>query len=507
MKREITIVSICLAMVAGTLTGRAQSDSIRMLSFDEAYQMMEQNNPGLLRMKEQVRQKEFEQKIKRGMHLPTVSLNAQAVTMSDPLHLDLTSVRDAIVPLYTTLGNYGVFSGVPNPDPTTNSVLPVLPDEMSTQAVREQLLEGAQTIEDANWDQVIQEKSFANVSAGFVWPIFTGSKIQGANQAADVNLNLSKEEVRVTQGELLTELVTRYYGLSLGIQVTEVRKQMFESMDKHYQDAKKMFDNGIIAKVELLHAQVSRNEAEREYQQAVRNVEIARAGLYATLADDSLQTVLPASTLFINKQLDGLAEWVERAKIQNPMLKQIEGKKELVEIQHKLDKRDYLPTIAAMGNYNIVDKNLSPYVPDWLVGVGMKWTLFDGLSRNHEIRASETMQNQVEFAEQKAHNDLEAYVTKLYQELYMQMEQKTELETTLELAEEYATSTEKAFNEGLATSTTVVEAHSKVAQVKALRLKVMYDYDVDLARFLQVAGVPEEFTSFCSGPNTVSESL
>jgi len=507
MKKEITIVIICLAMVTGALTGQAQSDSIRMLSFDEAYQMMEQNNPGLLRMKEQVRQKEFEQKIKRGMHLPTVSLNAQAVTMSDPLHLDLTSVRDAIVPLYTTLGNYGVFSGVPNPDPTTNSVLPVLPDEMSTQAVREQLLEGAQTIEDANWDQVIQEKSFANVSAGFVWPIFAGSKIQGANQAADVNLDLSKEEVRVTQGELLTELVTRYYGLSLGIQVAEVRKQMFGSMDKHYQDAKKMFDNGIIAKVELLHAQVSRNEAEREYQQAVRNVEIARAGLYATLADDSLQTVLPASNLFINKQLDGLAEWVERAKIQNPMLKQIEGKKELVEIQHKVDKRDYLPTIAAMGNYNIVDKNLSPYVPDWLVGVGMKWTLFDGLSRNHEIRASETMQNQVEFAEQKAHNDLEAYVTKLYQELYMQMEQKAELETTLELAEEYATSTEKAFNEGLATSTTVVEAHSKVAQVKALRLKVMYDYDVDLARFLQVAGAPEEFTSYCSGPNTVSESL
>lgn len=507
MRKGIVIVSVCLAIVAIAIRGQAQTDSTRMLSFDEAYQMMEQNNPGLLRMKEQVRQKEFEQKMKRGMHLPTVSLNAQAVTMSDPLHLDLTSVRDAIVPLYTTLGNYGVFSGVPNPDPATNPVLPILPDNLSTQAVREQLLEGAQTIQDANWDQMIQEKSFANLSADFVWPIFAGSKIQGANQAADVNLGISKEEVRVTQGELLTELVTRYYGLALGVQVAEVRKQMFESMDKHYQDAQKMFDNGIIAKVELLHAQVSRNEAEREYQQAVRNVEIARSGLYATLANDSLQTVFPASNLFINKQLDDLSGWLEKAKLQNPMLKQIEGKKELVEIQHKVDKRDYLPTIAAMGNYNIVDKNLSPYIPDWLVGVGMKWTLFDGLSRNHEIHASETLQNQVEYAEQKAHNDLEAYVTKLYQELHMQMEQKAELETTLELAEEYAASTEKAFDEGLATSTTVVEARSKVAQVKALRLKVMYDYDVDLARFLQVAGMPEEFISYCSGPNTISESL
>lgn len=175
--------------------------------------MMEQNNPGLLRMKEQVKQKEFEQKAKRGLYFPTVSLNAQAVTMSDPLHLDLTPVRDAIVPLYNTLGTYGVFSGVPNPDPNTNQMLPVLPDNMGTAAVREKLLEAGQEVQNGDWDQMIQEKTFATVSAGFMWPIYAGSKIQGANEAAAVNLGISKEEVRVEEGTLLTELVQRYYGL------------------------------------------------------------------------------------------------------------------------------------------------------------------------------------------------------------------------------------------------------------------------------------------------------
>ncbi len=484
-----------------------QTESKEVLSFEEAYCLMEENNPGLMRMKEQIKQKEFEQKAKKGMYLPTVSLSAQAVAMSDPIHLDLTPVRDAIVPLYNTLGTYGVFSGVANPDPTTNAVMPVFSDDVSTQLVREQLLEAGETVQSAEWDQMIQDDAFANLSAGFVWPVFAGSKIKSANEAAGIDVDISREELRVTEGQLLTELVTRYYGLALGMQVAKVREQTLVSMENHYRDAEKMFDNGIIAKVELLHARVARNEAEREYKQAKRNVEVIQSGLKATLAKDSIGEIVPASNLFINTELDGLSAWIAKAEASNPQLKQIEGKKQQAEIKHKVEKREYLPTVAMMGNYNIVDKNLSPYMPDWLVGVGMQWTLFDGMSRNQNIRASETLQNQVMYAEQKAHNDLEAYLTKLYEELHMLMEQKTELETTLELAEEYAQSTEKAFSEGLATSNTVVEAQTKVTQVKALRLKVMYDYDVTLAGFLQTSGVPQEFSNFCSGENVVSESL
>jgi len=484
-----------------------QNKPAQPLSFEEAFQLMEQNNPGLQQKKEQVKQKEFEQKVKRGMRLPTVSLNAQAITMSQTISMDLSPVRDAIVPLYTTLGNFGDFSGVPNPDPNTNTEMPILPDDVSTQVVRDNLLEAGQEIQSADWEEVIQDKSFAVASAGFLWPVFSGGKIQGANQAANVNLNISKEEVRQEEGDLLNELVERYYGLELGLQVCKVREQMLENMEKHYQDAKKLYDNGIIAKVELLHAEVSRNEAEREYKQAARNLEIIRSGLASTLSNDTLGQVLPTSHLFINKQINELPQWIATAKTYNPQLRQIQGKKELINIQNKVDKGAYLPTIAMFGNYNIVNKNLSPYIPDWIVGVGLNWTVFDGMSRSNKIKVSNTMQQQVEFAEEQANNNLEAYLSKLYQELLMQMEQKQELQSTLALATEYSASTEKAFNQGLATSTSVVDAYVKVAQVKALSLKVMYDYDVALARFLQASGTPAEFITYCSGENTISESL
>lgn len=504
-----TIKQFCstIILVLYGITFAFAQESTQLLTFEDALQIMTEQNPDLQRAKQQIKQKEYELKARRGLYLPQISLSANAVSMSDMLHLDLTPVQEAITPLYTTLGTYGVFSGVANPDPATNQIMPVLPDGMSTSIVREKLLEGGQEIANASWDQVIQEKSFATVSADVMWPLFTGGKIKGANNAAGVDVSLSLEKLRQTEGDLLTELATRYYGLSLGIQVLKVRQQMLEAADHHFSDAQKLFDNGMTAKVELLHAQVSRNEAERAVKQAERNIKIIRSGLDATLAFDTAAHITPASHLFINKEIQEISYWVSKANSVNPQIKQLEGKKELIDIKNKVEKGSYLPTVAMIGTYNLAEKNLSPYVPDWMVGVGLKWTVFEGLGRNNKIKAGETIRQQVNFAEEKAHADLKSYLTKLYEELQMLMEQKSELESTLELAQEYASSTEKAFVEGFTNSTSVVEAYTKVAQVKALRLKVLYDYDVSLAKLLQTAGVPEQYLNFCSGENTTIETI
>ena len=506
MKTIKQIISTVFVLFCVFANGFGQ-ENLRTLTFEEAMRIMTEKNPGLQQAKQRINQREYELKAKRGLYMPQLSLSANAVSMSDMLHLDLTPVKDAITPLYSTLGNYGVFSSVPNPDPATNTTVPVLPDNLSTAAVREKLLGAGNEIENANWDQVIQKKNFATVSADVMWPLFTGGKIKGANDAANTELSISREKLRQTQGVLLTELATRYYGLTLGMQVLKVRKQMYDAAAQHYTDAQKLFDNGMIAKVELLHAKVSRNEAERELKEAERNIEIIRSGLDATLSFDTTVTVLPVSHLFVNKELSDVSYWITKAYNENPQIKQIEDKRALLNIKNKIDKGNYMPTVAMLGTYNLAEKNLSPYVPDWMVGVGLRWSLFEGLGRHNTLKAGKTMEQQVNFAEQKAHADLKAYLTKLYEELQMQMEQKSELESTLELAEEYSESTQKAFKEGLATSTSVVEAYTKVAQVKALRLKVFYDYDVTLAKLLQTTGVPEQYSAFCTGDNTIVESL
>ena len=470
----------------------------RMLSFEEAYRITWENNPAIKQAQREIMQKEYELKAKKGLYLPQVSLNAKAMSMSEKLHLDMTPVRDAIVPLYETLGTYGTFSGVPNPDPNTNGVMPILPDAISTQAVRGEMLKGAEEVANGEWDILIQDQNFASLTADFIWPLIMGGKVRGANQAANVEVEISEHALHQKEAVLMSELVARYYGLALGQKVTEVRKKTLQVMENHYSNAQKLYDNGMIAKVELLHASVSKSEAEREYKQALRNVEIVRSGFASTLFLDTTINLTPISPLFINESVPDVEYWIDEAKINNPLLKQIEGKREMAQIKQKVDKGSYLPSVAVMGTYNLAEKNLSPYVPEWMVGIGVKWDIFKGMGRKNTIKASENLIEQVDFAQKKALSDIEIYITKLYHELQMQMEQRDQLEQTLAMVEEYRESTEEAFNEGLATSIMVVDANTKVAQVEALRLKSFYEYDVCLARLLQIVGSPNQFLNYCT---------
>jgi len=505
-KHKLFILSFFVILVFSTIATLAQ-EKVVSLPFEEALLLMKTNNPALNQTQHLVREKEADKAIKSGLYMPQVSILATAVSMSDPMHLDLTPVRDAITPLYNTLGNYGVFSGVPNPDPTTNAIVPVLPDNVSTQAVRQQLLQGEEKIANAEWDKIIQEKNFATVNANLTWPLFTGGKISAANKAANVEIEMSKEELRNVEGELLSELATRYYGLVLGLQAKNVRQQMADAMNRHNYDAEKMFKEGMIAKVELLSSAVAQSDADRELKQSIRTIEIARQGLTSTLAIEGNDSIAPSSHLFINKKLPDAEYFIQKALESNPKLNQLEGKGKLVDIKHKIGKGDFLPSAALFGTYTFADYNKSSYTPDWVVGVGIKWDIFDGLSRNNEMKKTNEMKAQVSEAREKAHSDLKVYINKLHQELSMQLEQIADLDKTLELVNEYCTSTEKAFAQGISTSTSVVDAHSKIEQVKLLRLKVFYDYDITLAKLLQTAGIPEQFLIYYTGENTIIESL
>lgn len=494
---------VLTAIILGVLLSVSSfgQDSSALLTFKDALVMMQNQNSALQAAKQEIEQKEYEKQARRGLYMPSVSLNAEAVTMSDPIHLDMTDVRDAITPLYDALGNYGVFSDVPYANPATGEMMS-LDQQMSTPAVREQLLEGREAVANGDWDPVIQEKTFATLNAGVTWPIFTGGKIYGANKAAGVETKIAELDLQKVEGELLTELVTRYYGAVLAIQVSQVMEEKYKAMEKHYNDADLKFEQGMLAKVELLNAAVALSDAKRDYLSATRRVETVQAGLSATLASDSDTSFTPIDYLFVNNNVPELDYWLSQTMASSPILQQIDHKKELVDIKGTVAKGEYLPTVALMGTYNLAEYDLSPYVPNWMVGVGMKWTIFDGMTRNKQLKADKVMEHKVMSLKDNATDNFKAYVIKLYNDLNDYKLEIEELENTEALAEEYSQSTQKAFEEGLANSTDVVTAQSKLAQAKALRLKSFYSYDVTLSALLQVAGQPYSFLEYATAEST-----
>jgi outer membrane protein TolC len=485
-----------------TLESEASSlDARRKITFEEALQLTLQNNYLIKQSGHQLLQMEQEMKAAKGLHLPKITLNAGYNLMEDKIHFDLSPVRDAITPLYQTLGNYGVFSGVPNPDPATSGVMPILPDNISTLAVRKKMLEGLNTVKNAEWDLTIQERQFATLNAGFLWPLFTGGKINAANRAAQIKYEAVAIENLQRSYELTNELIERYFGMVLTEQAILVREEVQKTMQHHYNDAGKLEKQGQIANVELLNSKLYLADAERETQKSIRQNNILNDALLNTLAEKESYSILPVTNLFYLDSIETLDYFYAKALEKSPLLAQVKKKRELAEQGYQAEKSNRLPAIALTGMYDIANKDLSPYLPGYMVGIGMKWTLFEGTSQNKKIKALTYQKLQVDDYFQKASADVHTAIHKYYQELNMYREQLQMLNASTELANEYFRVRNKAFNEGMATSAQVADAYLLLAKTKIDRLQAMYGYDISLSKLLYYAGITDQFSEYMGRVN------
>ena len=495
ISRRMKVAWVCLLSVSFPAY-QAFSTEPQKISFEEALQITLHNNFQIKQDDHHLLQMEQEMKVARGLYFPKISLNAGYNLMQDRIHFDLTPVQDALAPLYQTLGNYGVFSGVPNPDPATKGLMPILPDNISTKVVREKMLEGLDQINSANWDITIQEKQFGVVSAGMLWPIFTGGKINAANKAAKIKYEAVGLENIQKSYELTNELVERYFGLVLASQAVIVRKDVKTTMELHFRDATKLQEQGQIASVELLNSKLNLADSEREYQKSVRQNDVLNEALLNTLAEKDISQVQPVTGLFYLDSLESADYFFKTAMEKSPLLAQVNKKKELAAEGYKAEKSGMFPTIAFSGIYNIADKDLSPFLPNYMVGVGLKWNLFEGWSQNNKIKAMSYQKMQAEDYYQKASSDIRTAINKYYQELNMYREQLKMLDTSLELANEYFRVRNKAFSEGMATSAQVADASLFLAKSRIDKLQAMYGYDVSLSKLLYYAGITDQFVEY-----------
>jgi outer membrane protein TolC len=374
--------------------------------------------------------------------------------------------------------------------------MPVLPDNISTQVVRKKMLEGANTVNSANWDLTIQEKQFATLSAGFMWPVFTGGKINAANRAAQIRYEAVGLENLQKSYELTNELIERYFGKVLAEQAVKVREDVRTTMEHHYHDAEKLQQQGQIANVELLNSKLTLSDAEREYQKSIRQNDILNEALLNTLAEKEVIFIQPVTNLFYLDSLENVDYFYARALEKSPLLAQVNKKKELAGEGYKAERSGLFPTIAVTGLYDIANKDLSPYLPGYVVGIGMKWNLFEGLSQQKKIQALGFQKMQAEDYYQKASSDIHSAINKHYQELNMFREQLRMLDAAMDLSNEYFRIRNKSFSEGMATSTQVADASLLLAKAKIDRLQAMYGYDVSLSKLLYYAGITDQFVNY-----------
>ncbi len=435
----------------------APAFSGEVLTFPQALEMMVTRNESVLSAASEVEQKEYEADAARGLNFPEVTLSSQYVRIDESIDLDLNPIRDVILALHPAVPPAAVPS----------------------------------------FHETVQEDTFFKSQLNVTWPVFTGGKITAAQKAADAGIRESAAKLDQTRDTLTSELVKYYYAVRLADQVYQIRKQVVDVLDRHVFQARRLQEEGFIARTEVLHAQVARARAERERRASQRDLDLANIALANILAAET--PVVPVSPLFLVPSVDPEASFIRQAREHHPAIARIEAVRDRAVENLKAARSERYPTVYLFGTRELYENDLTVLDPAWSIGAGVNVTLFDGGARAGKIAAAQKIEHQAEMMRQKIARDLETLVSSSYQEMMKAREQYDSLQSSVELAKENIRARNRSFEEGLATSLDVVDAQLSLSGIRVERLLAAYNFDVALARLLEACGRAAEFPQYLAG--------
>ena len=455
-----------LAILCFPLSLQAQKGK-HFLTLQEAAELMNRNNPTLQMADKAVGIARGERQKLNAFWYPMLNASGMVVHLSNKVEVKQ--------PLNTYT------------DPAKEWIQSVIPGEQLISSILNQV--GNYTL-----SVPLLQRNLTTIDATISWPVFTGGKRLYASRIGNRLVDIAQVGQAETRALLQTELVETYYALQLANKILEVKEQTYQSLQQHYDHALKLEANGLITKAERLFAEVNRQEAKREWEAAKQERDVAHRALCSLLDIQKEVDILPVSPLFVTENLPDSLYFKSLIPSTNYAMNRIRLEESIVENRLRISKSAYFPTIALLGKQTLYAHNVPRnLMPRTLIGIGFTWNLFDGLNREADVRVSRLAQETIALEKEKVKNTLDVMVQKLYSQMKEAEEEVSTLQTTIAMSEELLRIRRKSFEEGMATSTEVVDAEVMLSTVRIAMLLAQYQFDVSLASLCSVCGVPELF--------------
>ncbi len=328
-----------------------------------------------------------------------------------------------------------------------------------------------------------------------VMPLYSGGQIGAIQNAARAGVREAEAGVADTYQSLTLQLVQAYFGQQLAAAVLAVRTDARAGLERHFQDAQKLERQGFASRAQVLQAQVARDDAARDFQKAGNDLATATAYLANLL--HSKDAVLPTTPLFVvSAPMEPLGAFVAAAESKHPQVDRLGALGDQAREGVRIQQAKQRPQIYLFGQYDL-DRGEALFTePDYIFGIGLKYTFLSSADRGQQVQAARDTQAAAEAGLRQVKVDLATATTRSYNDLDTARSQYLLLDSSLAASRENLRLQQLSFREGLATSLDVIDAQLRLSGARAQRLQAAYQFDVTLAQLLAASGQVDQFASY-----------
>ena len=327
--------------------------------------------------------------------------------------------------------------------------------------------------------------------------IYAGGKIRYSNQQADAGVSIAEMALNMKYSEVIEETDRAFWQVATVEENIIIAGEYIKMLTELEEQMTAMYEVGLQPASEKLRVTVQKNEAELNLLKARNGLKVAKMYLNQILGQP-LDTEIQISHETDDKvKLFNLEDGLVQATNNRNELKILEKQKEISELDAKITRADYLPTVGVSAQYT------SYWVKDLyeeidfqpMLAAQVSIPIFQWGQGKKKQRAAQLKVQQAETDLQHTNDLINLEVMQVKVQVEEAFESIRLAQKSVDEAEESMEETEASFEVGLNTTTDMLNAQAQWVQAKAQLTQTIANFEVLKTKWQSVTGnlyMPEE---------------
>lgn len=346
-------------------------------------------------------------------------------------------------------------------------------------------------------DQVILDSSrdtgaadTFNADFGASYLLFDGGARAAGLRGARADLLAANFAHNATLQDVALQVTEAYYQLLAARELKQQAAKTVRQTQYHVDMAKARHQNGLVARSDVLRAETERADANLQMVRATSEVRLARGQLANTMGQGPSEPLKVAELPENNKQfeLQNIKHFIKEAEKQRPELRAALAGLEAKRARIQSAKSRYRPTITVNTDYGWRDRSLVPNRDEWSLGLGLNWSLFEGLNRQYTVRRAQADLAASAAGYEKLLRGVELEVWTAYVRLTEAGQAIEAAKALVASARESARVTEGEYKNGTASIIETIDAQTARTAANVGLVRARLDWHTALARLKRALG-------------------
>ena len=308
-----------------------------------------------------------------------------------------------------------------------------------------------------------------------------------------MDVELAVEKARSSKIGMIKQVKQAFYAVLLAEKSYEVVSEVYNNAQKNYEKTEQRFNVGKASELERLRAQVTMMNAEPSVSSAENAVLLATWQLKAVMGID-LNTEIKVVGDLNDYTNTLLAPYVSEDDISNnSSLMQLAIQDRMLESTIKMQKRQYIPTLAANINYNysaMGDETLN-WFPSSNAAVSLSIPVFDGFQKHYNIKQSKVSKSMLELQREDTERNLRVAIRNYNDQMALCIKNYQAANATVDVAQKSYDISEKMYEVGKATMVELNDAQVSLMQAQLTQAQAIYNFMVAKASLDELIGKEE----------------